>query len=103
METHFKKKAFAVVVSLLCVGTSSYLAYTNYQNYSMAEKTESDLLLSNVEALANNEHSGGLANSYCPIWNVTIETGGGVFTIPKVTCTTGGEYKCKDGKCPHEK
>ncbi|SHK05708.1 hypothetical protein SAMN05444280_1575 [Tangfeifania diversioriginum] len=43
--------------------------------------------------------TGTMANACCPIWDVTIETGGG-NPWPKVTCTTGGEYKCNDCDCP---
>jgi len=53
------------------------------------------LALSNVEALASGE--GGMANVCCPIWNVTVEIGGTLW--PKVTCSTGGSYKCEDCPC----
>ena len=58
----------------------------------------SDLALANVEALANGE-GGGMANKCCPIWNVTIEVGGTIW--PKITCSTGGSYKCEDCTCPN--
>lgn len=59
----------------------------------------SDLALMNVEALADNESGGGMANTCCPIWDVTLEIGGTLW--PKVICSTGGSYKCKDCKCPN--
>ena len=64
----------------------------------------SDLALKNVLALADVENpdtgeGGGMANKCCSIWNVTLEMGGTIW--PKVTCTTGGEYKCVDCPCPN--
>lgn len=73
----------------------------------------SDLMQANVNALAVNEdpdddgggggggtnHSGGLANVYCPIWNVHYDFS--FSTLVTVGCDTGGQYKCKEGKCPH--
>ena len=103
MKVHLGKKMFAVAVGLLCVGASSYLAYSTYQDYATAKESENDLLLANIEALAQSgEHSGGTANAYCPIWEVKLEIGG-LLEFPKVTCTTGGSYKCQEGKYPHEK
>lgn len=72
------------------------------------QKTEvlSDVVMANVEALAENETSkgecpkeGGMANKYCEIWNVSYTT-----SMPagvSVTCSTGGGFKCEDGVCPH--
>ncbi|ATA75393.1 NVEALA domain-containing protein [Capnocytophaga canis] len=52
----------------------------------------SDLTLANLEALADEEGCGGLAKLSDPIWHVTVEIGNVAF--PKMTCTTGGCYKC---------
>lgn len=43
--------------------------------------------------------TGGLANVNCPYWDVTYEVTSGFWpwsspTI-KVTCTTGGQFKCE--------
>ncbi|MFJ1489980.1 NVEALA domain-containing protein [Capnocytophaga canis] len=53
----------------------------------------SDLTLANLEALADEEGCGGLAKLSDSIWHVTVEIGGNV-SFPKMTCTTGGCYKC---------
>ncbi|CEN44044.1 NVEALA domain-containing protein [Capnocytophaga canis] len=53
----------------------------------------SDLTLANLEALTDEEGCGGLAKLSDPIWYVTVEIGGNV-SFPKMTCTTGGCYKC---------
>jgi hypothetical protein len=44
-----------------------------------------------------NKKEGGMANQCCPIWTITVTTS---FTGPTISCTTGGEYKCKDCQCP---
>ena len=63
----------------------------------------SDLAMANVEALADRENGGGngMANTCCPIWNVTVEVGG-IIGFPKITCETGGTYKCIDCDCPDD-
>jgi len=77
-------------------------------NLLNAQKPEvlSDVVMANVEALAENETSkgecpkeGGMANKYCEIWNVSYTT-----SMPagvSVTCSTGGGFKCEEGVCPH--
>lgn len=62
-----------------------------------------DLLNANIEALAQDEsldpgEGGGMANACCPIWNVSYTTSWLDVTI---TCSTGGNYKCKDCTCPN--
>ncbi|REG81124.1 hypothetical protein [Algoriphagus antarcticus] len=55
---------------------------------------------SSLDANALNEcQPGGLANVYCPYWDVTYEVTAGFWpwsdpTI-SITCTTGGEFKCE--------
>lgn len=85
----------------------SFLHFNPFGVSSM--KTES-LIAENVKALADtkpdnegtggeNPHGGGLANKHCPIWNVNYEYNLG-FEV-KVGCSTGGDYKCEAGACPH--
>jgi hypothetical protein len=52
----------------------------------------SDIGLANVEALAQNENGGGMANECCPIWNITVQTS----PTYSRSCTTGGQYKCEN-------
>lgn len=40
---------------------------------------------------------GGLPNLYCPYWNVTVDFGLGIpFPTMSISCSTGGEFKCKE-------
>lgn len=39
---------------------------------------------------------GTVANQCCPYWDVEVEVGGGWPSFPKVTCKTGGAFKCKE-------
>lgn len=41
--------------------------------------------------------TGGLANVYCPYWDVSVTY---AFESPAITCQTGGEHKCKERKSP---
>lgn len=42
---------------------------------------------------------GGLANQYCPYWDVTYEILSGFWpwssATVKITCQTGGSFQCK--------
>lgn len=42
---------------------------------------------------------GGLANVYCPYWDVTYEVESGFWPwsdpIITITCNTGGEFQCE--------
>lgn len=67
-------------------------------NQSKKEKQMSELVLANIEALAAEDHAGDVANKYCPIWNVTYTES---WSGTTVSCTTGGQYKCAKGTCPH--
>lgn len=49
----------------------------------------------NANAMMTDCEPGGLANVYCPYWNITITW---TFTGPKVACSTGGQFKCKEEK-----
>ena len=42
--------------------------------------------------------TGGMANAKCAIWNISYEVN---WIGMSVRCSTGGAYKCNDGKCPH--
>ena len=93
-----KKKIFSGVFALALLATAGLGAHKSMNSNAGL----SDLALSNVLALANVENPGsgegsGMANKCCRIWNVTLEIGGTIW--PKVTCTTGGEYKCVDCSC----
>jgi hypothetical protein len=63
-------------------------------NFSSKTNGFSDVMLANVEALAQSEFddadcSDGVPRLMCRIWVVTYN-----FTKDEWTCTTGGEYKC---------
>ena len=90
-----KKKFLSGVFALALLATAGW-----GMNKSMSNNSNlTGLALANLEALADGESGGGMANACCPIWNVTIETGGTLW--PKVTCSTGGTYKCNDCPCPN--
>ena len=95
MKKNFFKATLAVA-AIAAVGLGSYKAYGSY---TAANMSENDLLLAE-NVLALSDCTGGMANKYCPIWNVTVEYGWGG---PTVTCSTGGSWKCESGKCPHGK
>ena len=97
MKKIFKTAMFAVAV--MAAG------YGGVKAYNIANLSQKDLLIyENVEALSSDGDcpTGGMANSRCPIWNVSTTTTGSL-TGPQtsVTCTTGGSWKCVAGKCPH--
>ena len=61
-------------------------------NVSSQTKGMSDVMLANVEALAQEnggdaDCSDGWARVTCPIWTVTLGGNG-------CSCTTGGSWKC---------
>lgn len=82
--------------SLLVTGIVAVSVYGMFQGVYTKDATDdlSVLTLANVEALANDEGCGGLAKLSDPIWQVTVEIGGGDVIFPKIICTTGGCYKC---------
>ncbi|KUK59653.1 MAG: hypothetical protein XD81_0757 [Bacteroidetes bacterium 38_7] len=88
-----KKKILSGIFALALLGATGYGV-----NQSLKSGADlSDLALMNVEALADGESGGGMANTCCPIWNVTVEIGGTLW--PKIICSTGGSYKCQDCTC----
>ena len=56
---------------------------------------------SNPSTAPNIDHTGGLANKFCPIWNVSFTTNVGTSSSISVTCSTRGEWQCEKGTCPH--
>lgn len=93
-----KKKIFGTMVAVVAM-FASYSAY-DAQN----ERGLTDVALANVEALAQSGESssctGGTANKHCPIWNIKTTTS---WKGPTVECSTGGQWKCEGGTCPHGK
>lgn len=89
---------------LLFCALAGAIGFAGAKAYEHSQKKEVEvLLLQNIEALAQINHEGGLANKRCPIWNVSYTVKTGVLPSTEVTCTTGGSWKCEAGKCPHEK
>lgn len=89
-----KRIIFVGVIAMTLVASS--VVY--FQKYSKASAF-SELVLANIEALAETEHGGGTADKHCPIWEISYTTS---FTGVSVTCTTGGDFRCEAGQCPHE-
>lgn len=90
-----KKILGAVLITVVAVATG-----WNF-NQIKNETRLSDLIMTNVEALANSEGAhgaGGIANKKCPIWNISYSESWSGTTIE---CSTGGPYKCAEGTCPH--
>ena len=94
----------AICLLSLAAGVSSYAYYRSHQIVA-----KNSLAKANVEALTEGESQAeinaklhyqpsGIPNAHCPIWIVSVTYG----MNPSSTCTTGGIYKCKEGKCPHE-
>ena len=94
----------AICLLALSAGVSSYAYYRSHQIVA-----KNSLAQANVEALTEGEsqaeinaklhyQSSGIPNSHCPIWVISITYG----VTPSTSCTTGGIYKCQEGKCPHE-
>lgn len=91
MKKNFRNTLVGVVVLSLiavCYAVSSK---------SESNNTVTDLVLANIEALADDEQ-GQMANACCPIWEVEIETS---FPWPTTRCRTGGNYKCNNCNCPN--
>jgi len=60
------------------------------------------ILLSNVEALTNDEH-GSVIYPECPVWLVTYARIDGIMQLSE--CKEGGTHRCLEyeAKCIHEK
>lgn len=74
----------------LFIGSALFLAIAFVGNANDASLPPSD---------GDDCQPGGLANKYCPYWDVEYEfTGGLVKPSWKVTCKTGGSFKCEEKK-----
>ena len=93
-----EKEIFKLTLATAFAVAAGYGVYANQTK----EQTMSDIMLENVEALAQDENSGcyggGTADSRCPIWNIEYVMSG---TGTIMGCSTGGSYKCNSGTCPH--
>ena len=67
---------------------------------SSSDETSSTSTTSTSSSVDHTQGSG-LANKYCPIWNVSYTINGSLTPSTSVTCSTGGKYKCEAGTCPH--
>ena len=86
-----KKKIFMPLLGAVVLGMSAYAGYRTYDAYNGVN--ESDLLLANAEALADDE--GGSSDKW-PCWSHTEDRGGGVWVCGN-PCSFEKELK-RDGK-----
>lgn len=93
-----KKKFFAPLIGAVVLGLSAYAGYRTYDAYNGV--SESDLLLANAEALANNKGEGGSSDRW-PCWSKTKERGGGVWVCgnPCIFEKERGPLGSSDGWC----
>ncbi|MEY8687492.1 NVEALA domain-containing protein [Bacteroides sp. AN502(2024)] len=87
-----KKKIMGIIAIVVVATVAGYNVYTSQNNVRL-----SDLVLANIEALANDGESGyscsATANCY---YGGRVE--GSVSCTGKVSCTSGYEYVKCDGR-----
>ena len=98
-ESCFVSKALA---SGGAVGSSTHASdesmwESQWDSYNLSSTSSLGTSGSN-SSTGNVVDHGNLADKHCPIWNVQIIIAGGGWAH---VCTTGGEYKCFEGPCPH--
>lgn len=78
-----KKKFFAPLIGAVVLGLSAYAGYRTYDAYNGV--SESDLLLANAEALANQDEGGyEYPNGYQVIFDCGVSLGGLKNVEPKL-------------------
>lgn len=77
MKNLFKKLTLAASILF------AVFLWTDLQSQTIDEKESEDCA------------PGQLANLYCPYWNISVSF---TFTGPRITCSTGGQFKCKEEK-----
>lgn len=94
-----------ISIGLLMVFIAAVVGVSIYLSTPKETTKMPDIMLANIEALAQGEGSSscgsdGIAYTTCPIWNIRISFAWNTFGSE---CITGGSYKCNEGTCPHGK
>ena len=68
---------------------------------STSTETSTTTTASTSSTAVDHTKGTGLANKHCPIWTISYTFNTSLIPSSSVSCTTGGEYKCEAGVCPH--
>ena len=88
-----KRKLFAPLMGAVVLGLSAYAGYRTYDAY-VEKQVESNLMLENIEALANGGESSGDSNRWSG--EIPCEKAEGSYRV----CTSNGTGEpCSPGGC----